>query len=149
MAHRRKYPKEAIVFQYIPLHDLELNINYYPLIKIRLKHHNRSFQTLALIDSGATYSMIPLEFIEILGIELPSITAQALGANGPFMLYNVILELLECYSEDVIFCIFENISVKIPTNPNTLPFIVLGRDSLFKRYEITFRENENELILVP
>lgn len=52
--------------------------------------------------------MIPIEFIEILGIELPS------------------------RAEDEIFCIFQNISVKIPTNPNTLPFIVLGRDSLFK-----------------
>ncbi len=45
-------------------------------IKIRMKYEN----TL-----GETYTMISLEFIEILGIELLSITTQALCASGSFM----------------------------------------------------------------
>ena len=67
-----------------------------PMVTVRLRGGDKSVKTAALVDSGATASVVPPEFVEILGIPLGE-TASASNAEGDFRthLVKITIEVLK------------------------------------------------------
>ena len=120
-----------------------------PLLQVRLSTEAQSFSTLALVDSGATCSFLPTDLAEILGLQLDPATAHtAIGAGGEFRTveFRVTIELAKGGRT---FADFKNWPVLVPTNREAIPYMILGRDSVFHRFDVTFRELVQRTILRP
>lgn len=119
-----------------------------PLIKIVIKHKEKKISTVALIDSGATATFLPYEIaVDIL--ELPTVKddveVTGAGSTFPNILMNVEKITLKKGVNGI--CELENVLVHVPKPPAEIPYAVLGRDTVFQLFEITFRENEGRFLL--
>jgi len=120
-----------------------------PLLQARLSTEVTSFMTLALVDSGATCSFLPTDLAEILGLQPdPASTHTAVGAGGEFRTvdFRVTIELMKGGRA---FADFKNWPVLVPINRLAIPYMILGRDSVFRRFDVTFRELAQRTILRP
>lgn len=116
---------------------------------MRLRSQQGSLTTLGLVDSGSTNVFLPTEIAEILGLTLDPATAQpSVGAGGGFkcVVCRVDVELLKGGNP---FATFENFGVLVPTNPDAIPYVILGRDSVFMKFDVTFRERMQRTVLRP
>lgn len=172
----RRQGHGAIVCRYLPFHDPRLNETFrLPMVHIRLKQGTNSVRTDALLDSGATATFIPIDFMNMIGFNLktqeekqaeaqlkegepikqPSPQEQeekyksqdSIGAGGTFKTYRVELESLQVLKGGRVFCNFEPISVLVPSKADALPHAILGRDSIFRRFDITYREHQEHVVL--
>nr|MDO8099962.1 retropepsin-like aspartic protease [Candidatus Njordarchaeota archaeon] len=133
----------TIVCRYLSFYDQRLKTTFrLPLVHIRIKQGNVALKTDALIDSGATSTFIPLELAEVLTIELSKEKHDFIGAGGTFSSYVAKVDLIEVLKGVTPFYEFKGILVTIPAAKGTLPYCVLGRDSIFRKYHIIFKENE-------
>lgn len=137
----------TVVCRYLSFTDPRLKVTFrLPLVHIRMRSGKTSFKTDALVDSGATSSFVPLEFIEILGLETKlGKEAEVVGAGGVFKARRITIDSIEILKSTVTFCDFKHIEVLTPQR-GTLPYVVLGRNSIFRRYDITFREKQKHII---
>lgn len=88
--------KGAIVCKYLSFYDPRLRETFHlPLVHIRVTHGEVTLRTDALIDSGATSTFFPLELAEVLDIELPQETEEAVGAGGDFSTYDIKIDLIQ------------------------------------------------------
>lgn len=118
------------------------------MLHVKLTHGSSSFSTVALIDSGATTTFIPTEMAEALGMNLTRPPSDAVGAGGTFSNIASELEKLSLVKgRTSIFDEFFNVRVWVPANEGTIPYMVLGRDHLFKRYDIEFEERNEKVTL--
>lgn len=129
--------------------DPRTNHNFrLPMLHIRLVQGGRSLTTVGLVDSGATTTFIPTDMADILGFDLSGTPKDAVGAGGAFGNIPTELErLVLIKGRNSIYDEFQHIKVQIPVNPQAIPYVVLGRDSLFKRYDITFEERNEKVVL--
>jgi len=85
---------------------------------------------------------------EILNLNLSGNPKDAVGAGGTFGNYSVELDrLVLIKGRNSIYDEFQNVKVQVPVNPQAIPYVVLGRDSLFRRYDITFEERNEKVVL--
>lgn len=139
--------KRTIICKYLSFYDPKLKQNFrLPLVHIRVKQGDVKFRTDALVDSGATSTFFPIEHIEVLGIKLPKKTTKALGAGGTFSTHPVKLDLIQVLKGTRSFCEFKDITVLVPIKAGLIPHTILGRDCLFRCYDITFRENREHIV---
>jgi hypothetical protein len=74
--------RRAVSCKYLTFYDPRLDIRFrLPLVHIRIRHGDIALRTDALIDSGATCTFIPLDLIEVLGIDPPKGRHDAVGAG--------------------------------------------------------------------
>lgn len=141
--------RSNIILRYINYNDSITNQTYkLPMVPVRLIHKRETIETTALIDSGATTNFLPNELAEILGIDLSGNRKIAIGAGGEFASVSTIVgkcQLIE--SHNTVFGEFVNLPIGVPTRPQTLPYMVLGRDSIFRHFIIKFMENEEKISL--
>ena len=111
-----------------------------PAVLVRLSDFTGSnINSFALVDSGATVSFLPLELAEILDSPVTGEEVESEGAGGCFKTRRIklIAEMVKgktvCWSGKVDFL--------VPTEYKRIPYVVLGRDSIFKAFDITFCEN--------
>jgi predicted aspartyl protease len=120
-----------------------------PLVHVELVSETETFTTIGLLDSGATTTFIPYEMADILGLipEKPeSGSVVTAGGDAPFFPAKV--KKLAILIGGKILTEFANIRVLVPAQPERdLPYVILGRDSVFKRFHITFKENVKKFIL--
>jgi len=119
-----------------------------PLIRVDLRNGDEAMSTVALIDSGATASFIPYEIaVDILGLEAVQDDVPVTGAGSTFpnMLMNIYGITIKKGVDA--FCQLEDVLVHVPKPPAEIPYCILGRDTIFRLYEITFRENEGKFLL--
>lgn len=116
-----------------------------PMLHVRLSHGDLSLGTIGLVDSGSTTTFVPLELAEILSLPIEK-ESIAVGAGGSFnnTIRRVDISLLK---GNRVFAKFPNFPVYVPTDAGRLPYVVLGRDSIFRKFDITFRENQMRFIL--
>jgi hypothetical protein len=121
-----------------------------PLLHIRLIGQAGQFTTIALVDSGATTTFIPPELAAAAGLVKISTTAEglpAVGAGGTFpndeFAYDV--ELVKGGSTLMRI----RGTALVPREMGRIPYVVLGRDNLFKIYDITFRDQKQLLVMRP
>ncbi len=71
---------------------------------------------------------------------------QAVGAGGMFGTYQVKIDKIEVLKGRFPFCSFENWAVLVPDKEGAIPHAVLGRDSIFRKFDVTYRENKEEMV---
>jgi hypothetical protein len=71
---------------------------------------------------------------------------QAVGAGGLFGTYKVSIELIEVLKGRHAFCSFPNWTVLVPDKEGAIPHAVLGRDSIFRKFDVTYREKKEEIV---
>jgi len=71
---------------------------------------------------------------------------QAVGAGGIFGTYKVKIDLIEVLKGRHNFCSLANWMVLVPDKEGAIPHAVLGRDSIFRKFDVTYRENKEEVV---
>ena len=120
-----------------------------PLIQIELVSDTEQLTTIGLLDSGATTTFIPYEIADILDVipeETQSTDVQTAGGAANF--FPVQLKRLSLLAGGKIFSDFRNFVVLVPSQrERDLPYVLLGRKSIFKRFYITFKENIKKFVI--
>jgi predicted aspartyl protease len=104
---------------------------------------------MALVDSGATTTFIPTEFAEMLelsNVEDEKNEVDAHGAGGHFKTWLTHLDMVEFIKGASVVAEFRNMRVLVPTDPDAIPYVVLGRDHIFRSFDITFRERTQRTV---
>ncbi len=123
-----------------------------PTVETYLRSPEAEFTSFALIDSGAIASFIQKEEADLLGLKPQKdaagkeVTAEAEGAGGEFKCYETVVQELTVRKNGVPFHSYRGRQVLVPEKAETLPYSILGRDTIFKQFDITFREN-NKLVV--
>ncbi len=113
-----------------------------PRIRARLKHHERSVDLLALVDSGADDCLFPFEVAEMLGVVLHPAKSHHYGGIG----------------EGVIVASFETVTLEVggwslplyagfSDAPSIIP--ILGQNGFFTSFEVAFNRAKEVLELKP
>ena len=101
------------------------------------------------MDSGSTTTFVPTEMAEILGYKFDTEhTEPAVGAGGEFTtsIFQVTIEVLKGGNP---IADLKDWKTLVPSNPKAIPYVILGRDSIFMKFDITFRERTQRTILRP
>lgn len=116
-----------------------------PLLHVRLTYRDASLRTIGLVDSGSTSTFVPMELAEMLSIPVEK-EAQAVGAGGKFQntIRKMNISILKGTSP---VANFPNFPAYVPTEADRIPYVVLGRDSLFRRFDVVFRERQQRVLL--
>jgi hypothetical protein len=114
-----------------------------PLIHVEVTSENAILTTTALLDSGATMSFLPYEITEILGITPVKGVQIGVSTAGGACDFNPLRLKKLCLLFGGKPCAeFRNMRMLTPSpDKEDLPYIILGRDYVFKRFHVTFREN--------
>lgn len=115
------------------------------MLHVRLSHGDVSLSTIGLVDSGSTTTFVPLELAEILSLPIER-EDRAVGAGGSFnnTIRKVDITLLKGRTR---FSKIPNFPAYVPVEEGRIPYVVLGRDSIFRKFDITFRENKQRFVL--
>ena len=115
------------------------------MVHLRVAYEGVSFRTIALIDSGATCTFLPKDIADIL--DLPHEESQeVIGAGGVFMAYKSKVDLAVIKGKSPIIE-FPNCPVLVPEMTDGIPYAILGRDTIFQKVQITFKEKDEKMIL--
>lgn len=112
-----------------------------------LVSENNAISSVGLVDSGSTVTFIPFELAEVLEVPHIKENVKSIGAGGTFDTFITKLRHLQLIKASTIFSDFVNLPVHVPTEPDRIPYVILGRDSIFTRFEVTFRERSRRMIL--
>ena len=114
-----------------------------PSIPIRFKgNSNLHINAVALVDSGADCSVLPMGLAEVLNLDLTGPKQDSFGFGGK----------IECIESSVTIQIRQNherYEFKIPiliSSDDSCP-IILGRDRFFEKFKITFDGKKQKLTL--
>lgn len=115
------------------------------MLHVRLSTTNESLTTIGLVDSGSNVTFVPLELADILSLTVER-EDSAVGAGGTFnnTIRKVDIALLKGKTP---FARFSGFPVYVPVDQGRVPYVVLGRDAVFRKFDITFRENEERFVL--
>ena len=121
-----------------------------PLIHVELSSESEQLTTIGLIDSGATATFITYELADILNLipEKPK-TQDVSTAGGDARFFPVTLKRLSLLRGRNIFSSFGNLRVLVPSQKKRdLPYVILGRDTVFNRFHVLFKEKRREFSIV-
>ena len=117
-----------------------------PAIHIRLRDRaGGSIKTLALVDSGATSSFIPAELAQLFNVISEADSIQAAGGGGSFETWVGRLTVEALKGNNVHWKKF--MRFHIPVKEDMIPYVILGRDSVFLTYDVLIRERQQLLKL--
>jgi len=134
----------SAVQRYLPF-DVDGERTWLPMVRVRLRGATGTWaKTAALVDSGSTATFVPPELAEIIGLR-PTTPSGASGAGGEFDT-NLAGTTIEVLTGGQVAATMK-CEVHVPVDRGRIPFVVLGRDTIFLRYDITFRENQGILVL--
>lgn len=119
-----------------------------PMVPVILSWKGKGMRTKALLDTGATSTFLIPDIAEYLGLEQSGSPTEAHGAGRAFSVREAKVEVqLETGRQSRLGTETHTIDVKIPTEPDAIPFPVLGRKPFFYWYEITIRERKEQIVL--
>ena len=135
----------AIIFRYvhIPRPDGTLrNAPYIPLI-VR-DETGKSIQVVALLDSGADNTVIPKDLAETLGLKESEFESETGGIGGKVKVKKTRFSFIlkgsrENYPLSVPALVLQDRNADIP--------LLLGRHGFFEHFHITFKQDEEKVIL--
>ena len=112
-----------------------------PLLKIQVYSEIGGIATTALIDSGATVSFLPREIAkDILALPTVKDSVDVQGAGSTFPCEIVMAKQVVLMKGVGRIRYYEDVRMHVPKAPVELPYAILGRDTVFQDFEITFRE---------
>ena len=122
-----------------------------PLVEIRMKSPSAEHGSVGLVDSGSDRTFVPRQEAELLGLKPQTIaagvnrSAEALGAGGSFACDIMTLPEMRLMWHGNSFQDFHGLAVWVPRKNGDIPYTIIGRDIVFKRFEISFNENRRKL----
>ncbi len=109
-----------------------------------------------LVDSGSEKTYLMKGDAEILGLQFEKDKdgvsdgkVKAHGAGAKFDCNFATVDKISIMKNDEPFCIFENVRIRVPMDKEAIPCAVLGRDYLFKKFDITFHEGLQRMTFMP
>ncbi|MEK6953713.1 MAG: retropepsin-like aspartic protease [Candidatus Micrarchaeota archaeon] len=112
---------------------------YFPKVQITLKRMGKTFNTDALIDSGADYSLFRHEIAEALGLPLERGAVKTIkGISGEIKTYAFNMEVDfggESFNSPIEF-----------SRDYKFRYNLLGRMPFFEKFRITFDEKNKQMI---
>jgi len=136
-----------ITCKYLPFR-LGEGYKFFPLLSVNIRVKEIT-QTIALVDSGSTHTFLPYGLAETIGLldnKKKLGKGKTIAASGKFNTYVGRLKQLQLLKGNHVFAKFNETIVHIPTeDEEDLPHMILGRDSIFKRYAVTFHENKRKM----
>ncbi len=116
--------------------------NYFPVLRLTIKHDEKTLQTDALIDSGASVSVFQAAIAKVFGISVKKGELVILETINGKVTANI-------HEFPVIFGDFKFNCKVAYSEELTTGFNILGRDNFFRFFKITFDELNKEIILGP
>lgn len=122
-----------------------------PLVEIRMKSPSAEYGSVGLVDSGSDRTFVPREEAELLGLKPQTLadgtkrTTEALGAGGSFACEIMSLPEMRLMRHGAQFQDFHGLPVWVPKKNEDIPYTIIGRDSVFKRFEISFNEPHRKI----
>jgi predicted aspartyl protease len=115
-----------------------------PTIPVTLMGPDDSIDIVAILDSGADISVLPLEVGEQLGLDLTKNRSPCGGIGGE-------VDTAEDHVRIRVAQGHENYTFDIPVkvvldSSSSIP-VLLGREGFFEKFEITFDENREKISL--
>lgn len=118
------------------------------MVNVKITHNNKTIKTVSLVDSGATSNFIPRGLAEILELDLSTKPKDAVGAGGKFPNIPTKMDkVMLIKGANSVYEEFTNLGIYVPSDYNAVPYMVLGRDSIFRRFTIKFLENQEKFVL--
>lgn len=134
----------AITFRYKEFDRPDGHAIVGPYIPLTVKGPIESMDMVFLVDSGADYTVIPIELAEILGLDLSGHREQTSGVGGTIYTKetSMIVQVKNAH---------ENYNIKVPIHvilkrDSKIPPL-LGRKKFFDAFQITFNQKERKIIL--
>lgn len=126
MGHRQR----EVIYSYLKLVDA-----YYPIVPVRLKYRLRAIETSGLLDSGATISVFDMALAEELGIKLKNkhrVPLEGVGGSIYGYIKKIRIEVAgSTITAPVVF-----------VQQVGAPYHLLGRQGIFKHFEVSFLEKD-------
>jgi predicted aspartyl protease len=115
----------------------------YPVIPVKFYYKERETPVIdALLDSGGDFIVIPMPIARYLGLKLKK-AGSVDTAGGQTTLFKATLSMVIGKKEET--ATYQNIQIHV-SGRNDIP-VLLGRHPIFEDYEITFKKQNNQLIL--
>ena len=125
--------------------DQKLVFEYcnYPIIPIKFLYKDQKTPSIeALLDSGGDFIVIPMPIAKYLGLKLKKAgTVDTAGGATTLFKANLTLQIGEKDQDDT----YKDLQIHVSARDD-IP-VLLGRYPIFEDYEITFKKQENQLIL--
>jgi len=139
-------PASSISFPYV-IEKVERGFVSRPKIPITLSSGEKNLETLGLVDSGSDVTVIPLGIAEFLGINIGGKVSGVSDFHEKKIEMAYSFVNLKIEKGDSVFRIFQ-MPVRIPLKEEEQPDgIILGRDGLFREFDVTFEENARRIVL--
>jgi len=113
-------------------------------------HHERHTSARAYVDSGASTTYVPRMVAERAGLldRGPGRRADAVGVYGKVSVDEHRIKSIAVIRNGKIFDRFYGPRMLVPSEYDAGPdFVIMGRDLLFSRYDITFSERRRKITL--
>lgn len=124
---------ESLIFEYCN----------YPIVPIKFLFKDQKTPLIeALLDSGGDFIVIPLPIAKYLGLDLINAgTVDTAGGSTDLYKAKLTMQIGNKQQKDI----YEDLEIHVSTRDD-IP-VLLGRYPLFEDYEITFKKQQNQLIL--
>ena len=122
-----------------------------PSVEIKLRPQAAEFSSFALVDSGSNVTMLMKQQAELLALK-PAIrggkpmTSEITGAGGKFDAEVLVTPELDVMKHGVPFAAFRGRQVYVPRQEDAIPYAILGRDTIFHRFVVSFDDNRQKVI---
>ena len=125
-----------------------------PLVVIGLYFQddpNEGYDSIALIDSGSMVTLSTKEDADGISLQYMKdkdeklIKTPVQGAGGDFECNVAVVRKLDVKKGMNAFTTFRDLPVRVPNERGMLPYSILGRDSIFKRFDIAFYEGRKKM----
>ena len=101
-----------------------------------------------LLDTGADITYIPKRIADIIDLDLKVDTLkETMSASGSFKTFRTCAHMELPYKKKRISIGYVNIAVSDKPLGNDEDRILLGRDGVFSKYEITFNESDKKITM--
>lgn len=135
----------SIIFRYAHVPRQDGTLRKAPFIPIQITNKfGRSMQVVALLDSGADTTVVPKDLAELLGLKEELTETETGGIGGKVSVKKSKLRFIvngrrESYSLEVPVLVLQDPDADVP--------LLLGRHSFFEYFHITFKQNEEKIVL--
>lgn len=123
-----------------------------PSVTVAMRSDGAFYKSFALVDSGSYTTFLQKEDDDLLRLESAKDTAgkdivgHASGAGGKFECdVKIVPELSIMDNKEKVFHVYRGLQVFVPKEYGHIPYTILGRDTVFRHFHITFREGQKTI----
>ena len=130
----------------------DLSLVRIPSITVAIRSERALYKSFALVDSGSYTTFLQKEDDDLLCLRNAKdrmgkdITGYANGAGGKFECdVKIVPQLSIMDNKEKVFHVYRGLQVFVPKDYGHIPYAILGRDTVFKHFHITFREGQKTI----